>query len=53
MNRPGIPGCRAGFNSASRAVILLLALLSPAPLTSGAEPFDIAPFARRCAGLRL
>ena len=45
--RPGAPGGNGGLTLVG---LLLLALASPASVAGPAEPFDIAPFARRCPG---
>jgi hypothetical protein len=49
MNTVDTPGW-SGFTLAAKACLLLLGPLSQAPLASQAQPFDIAPFARRCPG---
>jgi hypothetical protein len=50
MNRVDASGWYVGFRLAAKVCLLLLAPLSQAPLPVQAQPFDIAPFARRCPG---
>ncbi len=50
MNTLGAPGWGGGFRLAAKTCLLLLAPLGLAPLPTQAQPFHIAPFARRCPG---
>jgi hypothetical protein len=50
MRLLGGSGWNGGFSLAAQAFFLLLAPASQALLAGQAQPFDIAPFARRCPG---